>query len=225
MKPTKEQAQQILMDGGWGNSPMPESKIKHSTEMARVAGEIAERCGLDKEYVQVLALFHDIGCHQERGHQHPIIGYKHLISLGIPEEYARICLTHSFIGGDVNCTAEGLIMNEDGTINPNVIVPYENEEDQAFLLEYLKNHTYTPEEEIINLCDLMVSDKMVGLDVRLDELEARKGTHVTSKNFRDKAYGLLEKIKRKMSDPMEMEQIFPEVIENAQTNSYLKDVK
>lgn len=79
----------------------------HIQNAANLAYKIAGLCGLDPNKAYVYALHHDIGrfeTYDNKGdldvndrHRHPIVGYKILLSIGLPNE-ARVCVTHAFVG-------------------------------------------------------------------------------------------------------------------------------
>ena len=85
-------AEEILLDSGWGNSPMPYFKLAHCIETGYANAKIAKQCGLDVNHAEVVGLLHDIGCHHNRGVRHTLIGYKHLLGLGLPENIASVNL-------------------------------------------------------------------------------------------------------------------------------------
>ena len=200
MKLTRKKAEELLNNGvHW--KKMPDAKIKHSIAVATAAKKIAQRCNLDGKHAYVLGLIHDIGCHYGSD-QHPLEGYIYMKYLGYDDEYADICLTHSFLEGDPNCTAEGLLV-EGSNVRPNRIVPYQNVPDKKFVLDFLKNHNYTPYEKIINLCDLMCSDKIVGLDARMADLTSRKGVFSTTERHIATAKKLQEELERQMGCTMD----------------------
>lgn len=80
---------------------------------------------------------------------------------GYDDEYCNICLTHSYLNNDVLCTAGGI------------------PDDIPFRKEFIKNHEYTIEEKIINLCDLMCHQNGVvyTIDKRLIDIMIRRGAY------------------------------------------------
>lgn len=209
IKLTLKKAKELLLLNP--NGSMPTSKNNHSLEVGRVARKIAEKCGLDGEEAEILGIIHDIGGLWNLGVQHPYIGYKYIKSLGYDDKYADICLTHSFINGNPNCTADGLLV-ENEKVKPNNILPWENEEDSKFVLNFLKTHKYSKIENIINLCDLMITDKIIGLDKRLIDLIEKKGAHVTTQNHIKVARALQASIEKEMG--CSILDLFPEIIDN-----------
>ena len=91
--------------------------------------------------------------------EHVINGYNYIKSLGYDDEYANICLTHSYLNNDIYCTASGI------------------PKDIPFRTEFIKTHKYTIYEKIINLCDLMCKSTVVTIDKRLIDIILRRGAH------------------------------------------------
>lgn len=175
MKLSSNEAYRLLMeaksisDGGY---------IEHSLRVGEAAARIAESLGLDSEKARALGYIHDIG--KKYGQpftQHVAKGYEFLIGLGYDEEYANICLTHSYLNNDIDCTAKGVI-------NPD---NYRYD----FTKEFVKNHVYTIYEKIINLCDLMCTCEFLILEERLVEIMSRSGAYANTK------YHLTEAVKLK----------------------------
>lgn len=104
---------------------------------------------------------------------------------------------------------------ENGKVKQNKILPWENEEDSKFILNFLKTHKYTKIEDIINLCDLMVTDKIIGLDKRLNDLITKKGTFPTTQNHNKVARELQTQLENEMG--CTILDLFPEIIENQKT--------
>ena len=99
MYPTKEEAELLLLDAANCN---PGIWVGHSKTAAHCAERIAFYIGLDPEKAYVLGLLHDIG--RKFGvsaMRHISDGYTYMMSLGY-DDAARICLTHSFCGTDIN---------------------------------------------------------------------------------------------------------------------------
>ncbi len=131
--------------------------IDHPICVGNTAAKIAESLKLDSEKARTLGYIHDIGKLVGDAKSHDINGYYYIKQLGYDEEYANICLTHSYLNNDVNCTAGG--------------VP----EEIPFRIEFIKNHEYTVYEKLINLCDLMCTDVTMTVDKRLIDIMIRKG--------------------------------------------------
>jgi len=220
MKLTVEKARELIQKNPAGK--IPKSKVDHCLEVGRIARKIAQKCGLDLELAEILGIIHDIGYMWNSGYQHSFVGYKYLKSLGYDDEYANICLTHSFIHGDPNCTADGLHV-KNGKVLKNRTIPYENEEDSKFFLNFLKTHKYTKIEDIINLCDLMVSDKVIGLDKRLIDFIVSSGAHSTTRNHIITARELQAQLENEMG--CSMLDLFPEIFENQKSDDTYNLIK
>ena len=158
MKLSKEEALKLLEEAEKTN---PGRWIEHSKKVGEASRRIARKLDLDIEKAEVLGLIHDIGKrYGERAH-HVIKGYKYLKEKGYDDEYANVCLTHSYLNNDINCTAGG--------------VPSIESDGYEFRKEFVKNHEYTIYERIINICDLICTNKFMILEQRLIEIMTRRG--------------------------------------------------
>ena len=138
--------------------------IEHSICVGDSAGKIANALNkkgynLDVDKAMTLGYIHDIGKYTGESKGHVIRGYNYIKELGYDDEYANICLTHSYLNNDVLCTGGGI---------PG---------DIAFKAQFIENHKYTIYEKIINLCDLMCTDVCMTLEKRLINIILRKGVH------------------------------------------------
>ncbi len=192
MKLTSQKALEMLDDAekkcadiGW---------ILHSRCVGISAGKIAESLNLDKEKAQTLGYIHDIGKSVGEFKNHVMNGYNYLKELGYDDEYANICLTHSYLNNDVYCTAGGI---------PS---------DIPFRTEFVKNHEFTIYEKIINLCDLMCTSKNLTLEKRLIDIMVRRGV------YENTVYHIKEaqKLKNEFDDMLgfNVYDLFPDVINN-----------
>ena len=113
--------------------------IEHCISVGDSAGRIAKalcekKINVDIDKAITLGYLHDIGKYNGESHGHVMRGYEYLKNKGYDDEYANICLTHSYLNNDIICTAGG--------------VP--NPKDNPFLTNFIKNHEYTIEEKLIN---------------------------------------------------------------------------
>lgn len=142
--------------------------INHSICVGDTAGTIAKALNLDEDYVKTLGYIHDIGkkfkSNESGVFPHAINGYNYIKSLGYGDEYAGICIKHSFLNNDIDCISNS--SDETDRSNPN----YE------FVKNYIKDE-YSLEEKIINLCDLMCTDKVLTIDKRMIDLLLRHGVY------------------------------------------------
>ena len=132
------------------------SWLSHSLYEAKVAQRLAEKMGLYSEKAAVLALFHDYGRKATHDFTHVVKGFEMLTDLGWEAE-ARACLTHSFInaGRCANCdpAEPGFYIDENG--NP----AWDNEEYIDDIAEVLNGMQYDEYDTILNIADLMATDK------------------------------------------------------------------
>lgn len=178
-----EEARKKTNDDGW---------INHSLCVGYAAGKIAKALNLDEEKAKTLGYIHDIG-KSIKFKGHVMEGYNYLKKLGYDDEYCNVCLTHSYLNNDVNCT--------------------QGEPDNIpFRTEFIKNHKYTIYERIINLCDLMCTNKVVTMEKRLIDVISRRPQH---KNI---VYHVKEALKfKKYFDDLlgyNLYDLFPEIKEN-----------
>ncbi len=136
--PSLAAAETLLLDaerrnpGGW---------VPHSRNVAVAARAIAEKHpDLDPERAYILGLLHDIG--RQAGpnkDRHILDGHDALLGLGYPDA-ARIALTHSF----PQQRPDELIGAWDGT-----------PEEFGRMISLMLAATYTEEDRLIQLCDLL----------------------------------------------------------------------
>ena len=96
--------------------------------------------------------------------------------LNFDDEYCEICLTHSYLNNDISCTAGG--------------IPPKTE----FLVNFIENHEYSIYEKIINLCDLMCTNKVLTVKKRLIDIMIRRGTFDNTQYHIKETYKLKEYI-------------------------------
>ena len=201
MKLTKKEARTLLeierkntADDRW---------IKHCISVGDSAGRIAKALcekgiNVDMDKAITLGYLHDIGKYNGESHGHVMRGYEYLKSKGYDDEYANICLTHSYLNNDIVCTAGG--------------VP--NPKDNPFLTNFIKNHEYTIEEKIINLCDLMCpqGNKIYTIDKRLIDIMIRRGAYSNTQYHIKETYKLKEYFDNLLG--YNLYDLFPKIKEN-----------
>lgn len=168
--------------------------IDHSICVGNTAGKIAESLKLDVDFAKTLGYIHDIGKKINGPKNHSVNGYYYIKELGYDEEYANICLTHSYLNNDINCTAGGF---------PEAI---------PFRIEFIKNHKYTIYEKIINLCDLMCKKVTLTLEKRLIDLILRKGVHENTIYHIQEAQKLKKDIDNMLG--FNVYKLFPDILDN-----------
>lgn len=179
MKLTVEQALQMLEN--YRGKTKSDKWIDHCICVGNTAGKIAEALNekgynVDADKAKTIGYVHDIGKYNGQSHGHVMRGYEYLKEKGFSEDYCNICLTHSYLNNDIICTAGGVP-------NPN---------ENPFLTDFIKNHKYTMEEKIINLCDLMCppGGGIFTVDKRLIDLMIRKGAHTNTQYHIKETYKL-----------------------------------
>lgn len=197
MKLASEQALKMLQEaeelnnGRW---------IEHSKKVGEAAARIAGKLNLDTEKAVTLGYIHDIGKRFGEKEHHVIKGYEYLKSLGYDDEYANICLTHSYLNNDINCTAGG--------------VPKKGVGGYEFRKQFIEKHNYTIYEKIINICDLMCTDEFLILEQRLIEIMTRRGVDTNTVYHITEALKLKKELDEKAGE--NIYKLFPEIIERLQ---------
>ena len=178
--------------------------ITHSTCIGNAAGKIANALNLDEDYAKTLGYIHDIGKKYgwnsyEGVIPHAINGYNYLKSLGYSEQYASVCIKHSFLNNDIDCLAN----DRDYTDSSN--------QYYDFMKEYIKKE-YTIYEKIINLCDLMCTTKVLTIDKRGMDLLLRHGVYAKTHYHIKETY----KLKAYFDDLLgyNLYDLFPEIKDN-----------
>ena len=166
--------------------------IDHSICVGNSAGKIAESLGLDVDKAKTLGYIHDIGKSIGEFKNHVMNGYNYIKELGYDDEYANICLTHSYLNNDVNCTAGGI---------PS---------DIPFRTKFIKNHEYTIYEKIINLCDLMCTDVTMTVDKRLIDIMIRRGAHENTQYHIKETYKLKQYFDEQLG--FNLYDLFPNIV-------------
>lgn len=197
MKLASEQALKMLQEaeelnnGRW---------IEHSKKVGEAAARIAGKLNLDTEKAVTLGYIHDIGKRFGEKEHHVIKGYEYLKSLGYDDEYANICLTHSYLNNDINCTAGG--------------VPKKGVGGYEFRKQFIEKHNYTIYEKIINICDLMCTDEFLILEQRLIEIMTRRGVDTNTVYHITESLKLKKELDEKAGE--NIYKLFPEIIERLQ---------
>lgn len=191
MKLTSKEALRLLKDAE--KSTPSSGWIKHSISVGDAAGVIASALNLDVDKAKTLGYIHDIG-KRNSFKNHVIDGYNHLRELGYDEEYCNICLTHSYLNNDVNCTA--------GDIPTDI--PWRK--------NFIKSHEYTIYEKIICLCDLICKKEIMTMEQRLIELIVRKGVYENTIYHILEAQKLKKYFDRKLG--FNVYDLFPQIKEN-----------
>ena len=167
--------------------------IKHSLYVGEASRRIAKKLNLNEDLVLSLGYIHDIGRRINHSN-HPIEGYKYMIDKGY-SDYARICLTHSFIDNDINLTAGG---------GPNT------KENYDFINSFLERSPKNIYDNIIQLCDLFCLETgFTTIEKRILDITKRKGIYDNSYNHFMKTIELKERIEEMMG--CSLYDLFPEI--------------
>lgn len=168
--------------------------IYHSICVGRAAEVIAKALNLDSDKAKTLGYIHDIGKSLGDFQDHPMNGYNYIKELGYDEEYANICLTHSYLDNNYLCTAG------------------ERPKNIPFVIEFIKNHEYTIYEKIINLCDLMCTNVVNTIDKRLIDIIMRRGVTENTQYHVIETYKLKEYFDNLLG--YNLYDLFPEIKNN-----------
>ncbi len=192
---TSEEALKLLNEAEKSN---PGRWIIHSKKVGEAAYRIAKRLNIDCDKARAMGYIHDIGKRFGKKAIHTVEGYEFLKELGYSDEYADICLTHSYLYNDINCTAGGY--------------PSPKYKGYEFRKTFIKEHEYTIYDKIINICDLFCTNEFVTIDRRLLDVYTRRGVYDNTVNH----IKMATKLKRELEDKMGcgLYSLFPEIVEN-----------
>lgn len=199
MKLTSNEAKELLEKER--SNQKDDRWIGHSICVGDSAGIIAKALqakGIEVDIDKAITLgyIHDIGKYNGESAGHVMRGYEYLKEKGYDDEYCSICLTHSYLNNDTLCTAGGI---------PG---------DIPFRTEFIKNHKYTIEEKIINLCDLMCpqSGVIYTIDKRLIDIMIRRGAYSNTQYHIKETYKLKEYFDNLLG--YNLYDLFPEIKDN-----------
>lgn len=195
MEINSKKAYEILMNGK--NINPTGSWVEHSIRVGQAAERIAKKIGIDSDKAAAMGYLHDIGkIYGEPYSQHVVKGYEYLKSMGISDGYANICLTHSYLNNDINCTAGG--------------IPDKDSYKYQFRKDFIENHQYNIYDKIIECCDLFCTAQFMTMDERLIEIMLRKGAHDNTVYHITYAQKLKKELEEKMG--CNLYSLFPEII-------------
>jgi putative nucleotidyltransferase with HDIG domain len=199
MKLNRYKAYRLLMeakavsDGGY---------INHSLKVGEAAYRIAKDLELDADKARAMGFIHDIGKRYYKPfNQHVAKGYEYILGLGYDEEYANVCLTHSYLNNDINCTGAGIV-------SPT---SYKYE----FRKKFIENHEYTIYDKILNFCDLMCTSEFLIMEERLIDIMIRRGVHTNTQYHLTEALKLKKEIDKKIGK--NVYSLFPEISQRMKT--------
>ena len=157
------------------------SWISHSLFEAKAAQMLAKKMGLDEEKTGIMALLHDYGRKFTHDFSHVTRGFEALVDEGWIKE-ARSTITHSFInaGRCANCdpAEDGFYIDENG--NPS----WEETADKDDVTEVLETLEYDDYDMILNIADLMATDKgIVSPFDRVQDVATRKAPDLRNRGY------------------------------------------
>ena len=155
----------------WAHERNPGPWREHVLHAARAAEAIAKRAGLDPDRAWVSGVIHDIGRFEGvRAMHHIVAGYNLLMEKG-EHDLARICMTHSFPGGNPYSYLGAWDVTDD---------------ERAFVINYISACEFDDYDKLIQLCDaLALPGGICLIEKRLVDVAIRHGvTEYTSEKWR-----------------------------------------
>ena len=157
------------------------SWISHSLYEARAAQDLARILDLDTEKAGVLGILHDYGRKYIHDFSHVTKGYEALVKEGWEKE-ARATITHSFInaGRCANCdpAEKGFYINEEGK------PAWELDAEKDDITGVLENMTYDDYDMILNIADLMATDRGITSPYdRVQDVATRKSPDLKNRGY------------------------------------------
>jgi len=175
------------------------SWLSHSLYEGIIAKELAEMVGLNSDTAQKLGLLHDIGRKKTHSFRHVIAGFQILVDAGWPDE-AFCCLTHSFLsikqangvrrgGRFCNCDAVPTFAGAHGpekvvNIDNNYNVIWNINAPKDDITDILERYNYSPYDCLLNLADLMATDRgIMAPHLRVADIASRKTVDPINRNY------------------------------------------
>ncbi|MBQ3325692.1 HD domain-containing protein [Candidatus Saccharibacteria bacterium] len=169
----------------------------HSHGAAEFAKKVAEQAGMDAERAYASGLLHDIGRYlgPHTGFYHIVDGYDFLKEKGMPEEIARICMTHSFNPQD---SVDNLHLD--------------NPEKEKRIKDYVKSLKYDDYDRLIQLADYMSGSHGIStIERRYCSVMRRHGVLLSQpRDVLNKLYELKEHFNKKIG--MDVYELFHDEI-------------
>lgn len=155
--------------------------INHSYYVGECSSNLAWMLDLDSDVARTYGLMHDYGRKKEKGFNHVIYGYQELYDLDYKTE-SIACLTHSFLNGE-RCA------NNEKAIDGFYVDSYgnakwmENSEFDDIKL-FLDNYQYNDYDMILNVSDLMATEKGVLSPYdRICDIAKRREIDLTNRGY------------------------------------------
>lgn len=170
-----------------GTKTINEGKINTSSWYSHVlyAGKacqkMAQMQGLNENAAWTLGLIHDYGRKFDHSFNHVVLGADALIDMGWNEE-AKAAITHSFVKGGRCASNEQALKGFHVDKNGNESWDETAEFDDVSL--FLQNYKYTGYDLILNIADLMATDKgIVSPYERIKDIATRRKIDPTNRGY------------------------------------------
>lgn len=197
MLPTREQAEQVLLEAGRSN---PGPWTDHAHYVAQACGHIAAHCGhLDENTAYIYGLLHDIGRYAGiTSERHLLDGYRFCMMRGW-EKAAQICITHAFMVQDIETSIGVFDMPA---------------EDKVWMGEFVRNAVYDDYDRLVQLCDaLALPIGFCLLEKRFVDVAIRYGVQAHTVLRWKATLAIKEHFERIMGCPIY--DVLPGVVENS----------
>lgn len=157
------------------------SWISHSFYSAEVCATLAANLGLDVNKAKTAGILHDYGRKYDHSFAHVIKGFESLINLGWENE-AIGCLTHSFVNGGRCSNNEpalvGFYLDDKGNAR------WKEGTNKDDITLFLENYKYTDYDILLNIADLMATDKgILSPKDRIDDIATRRVIDPTNRGY------------------------------------------
>lgn len=170
-----------------GTKTINEGKINtsswysHSLYVAEACANLAKWIGLNENVARTLGLLHDFGRKYNHSFNHVTIGADYLVLENWKEE-AIACLTHSFVNGGRCANNEpavlGFYVDEFGN------AMWEESAEKDDVAYFLENYNYTDYDRILNIADLIATDKgIVSPYDRIKDIATRRTIDLTNRGY------------------------------------------
>ena len=157
------------------------SWINHSYYVSSCCSDLSKMVGIDSEKAKTYGLLHDYGRKLDYKFDHVILGFQELYNLGFKDESVA-CLTHSFVNGGRCCNNERAVSGfyVDSLGNPQ----WKNDASYDDITLFLNNYQYNDYDIILNIADLMATDKgIVSPYDRIKDIATRRELDVTNRGY------------------------------------------
>ena len=155
--------------------------MSHSLFAGEVCATLASHLGLDADRAKAAGLLHDYGRKFTHTFDHTMSGFESLVSIGWNNE-AIGCLTHSFVNGG-RCSnnepaLEGFYLDSEGNAK------WREGAYKDDMTLFLENYEYTDFDILLNIADLMATDKgILSPKDRIADIATRRVIDPTNRGY------------------------------------------